>query len=101
MRQPRLQVYEAPMCCSSGACGPKVDPALVRFSNDLDWLRKQGVVVERFNLSSQPAAFARQECVREALSREGNVCLPLILVDGVVVSRSSYPTRSRLMEFTG
>jgi hypothetical protein len=59
-----------------GVCGPKVDPELVRFSSDLDWLRKKGVVVERFNLSSHTAEFAREERVREALPREGNDCLP-------------------------
>jgi hypothetical protein len=67
----------------------------------LDWLRKQGVEVERFNLSSHPGAFARNERVREALSKEGNDCLPLILVDGSIISRGIYPSRSRLMEFKG
>ena len=101
MKTVKLQVYDPPMCCSSGVCGPKVDPDLVRFSGDLDWLKKQGVKAERFNLSSHPAAFARQEVVREALGKEGNECLPLILVDGTIVSRGTYPSRSELMEFVG
>jgi len=101
MQQTKLQVYEPPMCCSSGICGPKVDPDLVRFSSDLDWLRKKGVVVERFNLSSHTAEFAREERVAEALNREGNKCLPLILVDGVIVSRGSYPLRGELLQFIG
>lgn len=100
MKQSRLQVFDPPMCCSSGVCGPNVDPELVRFSQDLDWLRKQGVDVERFNLASHPAAFAQQECVREALSKEGGNCLPLILVDGSIISRGTYPSRSTLMEIT-
>ena len=101
MKPKKLQVFDPPMCCSSGVCGPKVNPDLVRFSRDLGWLRKQGVEVERFNLSSHPAAFAQQECVREALSKEGNECLPLILADGLIVSRGVYPSRSELMEFAG
>jgi hypothetical protein len=101
MKHSKLQVFDPPMCCSSGVCGPKVDPDLVRFSADLDWLKKQGVEVERFNLSSHPAAFARQEVVREALTKEGNDCLPLVLVDGAIVSRGTYLSRDELVKFSG
>jgi len=94
-------VYDPPMCCSSGVCGPNVNPELVRFSNDVDWLRKQGVEVERYNLSSHPAAFAEQEAVREALKNEGNGCLPLIVVNDRIVSNRIYPTRSDLMKLSG
>ncbi|HOL94603.1 MAG TPA: arsenite efflux transporter metallochaperone ArsD [bacterium] len=97
----KIQVYDPPMCCSNGVCGPNVDPDLVRFSHDLDWLQRQGVEVERFNLSSHPAAYARNEVVREALSKEGSACLPLILMDGTIVSRGAYPSRSDMMAFTG
>jgi arsenite methyltransferase len=55
-----LQVFDPPMCCSSGVCGPSVDPRLPRFAADLDWLRNQGVQVERFNLAHQPQAFVAQ-----------------------------------------
>lgn len=101
MKQSKLQVFDPPMCCSSGVCGPNVNPDLVNFSSDLDWLRAKGVKVERYNLSSNPAAFAQEESVREALTKEGNDCLPLILVDGTIVSRGKYPSRSNLMELTG
>ena len=97
----RLHVYDPPMCCSSGACGLEVNPDLVRFSRDLDWLRQQGVEVERYSLSSHPAAFAQQPAVREALKNEGNDCLPLIVVNGTIVSKGTYPTRSDLMKLSG
>ncbi len=38
-----LQVFDRPMCCSTGVCGPSVDPVLPRFAADLDWLKGQGV----------------------------------------------------------
>ncbi len=31
----RIQVYDPAMCCSTGVCGPEVDPVLVRFATDL------------------------------------------------------------------
>jgi hypothetical protein len=38
-------------------CGPEVDGDLVRFAADLDWLKKQGVAVERYNVAQEPGAF--------------------------------------------
>jgi arsenite methyltransferase len=97
----KLEVFDPPMCCSTGVCGPKVDPVLVRFSADLHWLVNQGIAVERYNLSQQPQAFAANAAVKAALSEHGNTCLPLILLDGAAVSRGSYPTRQELARMAG
>ena len=87
----KLAIYDPPMCCSTGVCGPAVDPVLPRITADLDWLKRQGVQVERYNLAQQPQAFASNPTVMAALREHGNDCLPLILVDGRVVSRGTYP----------
>ena len=42
-----IQVYDKPMCCSTGICGPSVDPVLPRFAADLDALKYAGHTVER------------------------------------------------------
>lgn len=91
-----IQVYDKPMCCSTGMCGPSVDPVLPRFAADLDWLKAQGHQVERYNLGQQPQAFIQNSAVHQLLSTEGTRCLPLILVDGRVVSRGGYPSRAML-----
>ncbi len=101
MSNARLQVYEPPMCCSSGVCGPEVDPELLRFARDVDWLSQQGIAVERFSLSQRPAEFARQQCVRDALAADGGACLPLVVADGTIVSRGKYPSRGEMMAFAG
>lgn len=97
----KIQVFDPPMCCSTGACGPSVDPGLVRFAADVDWLKRQGVEVERQNLAQQPAAFANTPAVKEALGKEGLGCLPLILVDGRVMGKGRYPTRDVLAGLAG
>jgi arsenite methyltransferase len=51
----KVQVYDPPMCCSSGVCGPEVDPTLVRFNADFHWLANQGIAVERYNPAQQPS----------------------------------------------
>ena len=91
-----LRVFDPAMCCSTGVCGPSVDPDLARFAADLDWLKKQGVTVERYNLSSQPGAFASTAAVRDALTARGNEVLPLVLVDDRIAVEGSYPSRETL-----
>ncbi|MFM8496711.1 MAG: arsenic metallochaperone ArsD family protein [Planctomycetia bacterium] len=80
-------MFDKPMCCSSGACGPEVDPVLGRCSADLVWLTRQGVEVERLHPAPHPEAFAGSEIVRRELDAHGAACLPVVAVDGTVVSR--------------
>ncbi len=98
---PTVRVFDPPMCCSTGVCGPSVDPELARFSADLDWLKKQGVQVERYNLSQQPGAFANDIAVSVALKAKGNGCLPMVLVDGRVAVEGAYPSRETLAAIAG
>jgi 2-polyprenyl-3-methyl-5-hydroxy-6-metoxy-1,4-benzoquinol methylase len=96
-----VEVYDPAMCCSTGVCGPSVDPVLPRFAADLDWLARKGVNVTRFNLAQEPKAFTTNSAVKAALSKEGTSCLPLISVNGAVVSKGSYPDRAALAGWTG
>jgi AhpD family alkylhydroperoxidase len=97
----RLDVYDPAMCCSTGVCGPAVEPALVRFAADVKWLEEQGGEVRRFNLAQNPAAFVENETVRQALTEKGEAALPLVLAGGQVVASGAYPERSRLAEAAG
>lgn len=95
-----IQVFDKPMCCSTGVCGPDVDPVLPRFAADLQWLKSQGHDVQRFNLAQQPEAFIQNDEVHRLLATQGTQCLPLIVVDGRIVSQQSYPARDLLALWT-
>jgi hypothetical protein len=96
----RVEVFDPAMCCSTGVCGPEVDPALVRFAADLEWLGQQGVAVSRHNLSQDPAAFVASDLVKRALEDNGVECLPVVLVDGRVLTMGAYPSRDQLAKRT-
>jgi hypothetical protein len=98
---PKVQVFDPPMCCATGICGPTVDRDLVRFASDLDWLKGQGVAVERFNLSQQPGVFAGDADVRVVLEAKGEAGLPLVRVDGELRSSGAYPSREELAAWAG
>lgn len=89
------------MCCSTGVCGPAVDPALVRFAADIEWLKQQGIEVGRCNLTQQPRAFAANPLVTETIKQQGMGCLPLVLVEGQIAFSAAYPTRRQLAERLG
>lgn len=97
----KIQVYDPAMCCSTGVCGPGIDPALPRVAADLEWLKSKGVEIERYNLAQDIAAFTSNQTVKEALNSQGTKCLPMTLVDGRVVWQGEYPTREQLANLTG
>ncbi len=96
-----LEIYDPPMCCSSGVCGPAVNPALITFAADLEWLQGKGVEVRRFNLAQEPAAFAANPLVKEKLAVSLIACLPMILLDDRLMSHSVYPSRRELAVWAG
>ncbi len=96
-----LQVFDKPMCCSTGVCGRKVDPVLPRFAADLAWLKDQGVSVGRYYLAQQPQAFVPPEDVKDAIREGHEHALPLVRVDGRIVSRGAYPSREQLAGWCG
>jgi arsenite methyltransferase len=91
-----VQVYDKPMCCSTGVCGPDIDPRLPQFAADLEWLKSQGHHVERYNLAQQPQAFIENKSIHQLLSTEGTDSLPVVVIDGAIVSHKAYPTRDAL-----
>ncbi|MCL4115121.1 UNVERIFIED_CONTAM: hypothetical protein GTU68_017345 [Idotea baltica] len=97
----KVRIYDKAMCCSTGVCGPQIDPVLPKFAADLDWLKEHGNDVLRFNLAQDPAEFAKNSTVQQMLNDEGVDCLPLVIVDDRIVSRSAYPSRENLAMWTG
>jgi arsenite methyltransferase len=97
----KVEVYDKPMCCSTGVCGPEVDPVLPRFAADLEWLKSQGHHVERFNLAQQPEAFLRNPQVQQLVVVQGVKSLPIVVMDGRIVSRGRYPSRDELAQWAG
>lgn len=93
-----IQVFDPAMCCSTGVCGPDVDPKLVQFAADLDGLKSAGVIVQRYNVSQTPGAFVENELVRATLAEKGEKALPLVLVNGKVAVTGRYPDCKELAQ---
>ena len=95
-----IEVFDPAMCCSTGVCGVDVDPLLAQFAADLKWIADQGVTVSRHNLGQDPAAFAANAAVVKEMEA-GMERLPVILLDGHVITTGLYPSRAQLAQKLG
>lgn len=97
-----LTVYDPALCCSSGVCGPSVDPALARFAGALKWVSAQpGVRVERYNLGQEPQAFVANAQVRSMLGNGGDKKLPFIFINDQLWLEGRYPSLDELLQVLG
>jgi acetyl esterase/lipase len=94
-----IQVYDPAMCCSSGVCGPDIDPILPQVAAFLHQLKEHGVAVDRFNLSQQPMAFVQNPEVKNLLQSEGTEALPLFFIDGQLALKGAYPDHDKRKEW--
>ena len=85
----------------TGMIGTWYGPDFERFEATLDWLETTGVVVEQFDPSTARKEVAKRPAVQQILSAEGDVCLPVILVNESVVSRGTYLSRAQLARAVG
>ncbi len=76
------------------------DPVLVQFADDLKWVEKYGVKVSRHNFGREPQTFAANPAVTKEMEA-GKNRLPVITVDGEVVSSGRYPSRQQLAQMLG
>lgn len=95
----KLEIYDPAMCCPTGVCGPSVDPELARVASALFLLEGKGFPIQRYNLGSEPNAFVTNEVVNQLLNKRGVEVLPIVLLDGKVVKKGTYPTNEELSEW--
>ncbi len=94
-----MQIFEPAMCCATGLCGVGVDPELLRISTVLNSLEKNGMKVERYNLTNAPMEFIKNNQVNEQLKAQGVDILPLTVLNGEIVITGRYPTNDEFVEY--
>ncbi|MBI5665914.1 MAG: arsenite efflux transporter metallochaperone ArsD [Nitrospirae bacterium] len=97
----KIEIYDPAMCCSSGLCGPSIDPVLVKMNEAVLALKKQGVEVVRYNLAQQPKEFMANKTVADLLHRNGKKALPVTMVNGAVYKCGEYPSYEDLCSKLG
>ncbi len=96
-----LEIFDPPMCCPGGMCGPAIDPALLDINEAILKLKKEydgRMTIERYLLSQQGQKFMQAPEVIAALKREGVSVLPITMVNGKLLKQKSYPTYDELKQ---
>lgn len=88
----KLEIFEPPLCCPTGVCGPAPDPALAKLQQNILRWKKAGIAVERLAINQAPQRFMENRTVVDLLTREGREVLPIALLDGKVICKGRYPT---------
>lgn len=75
----RIEVYDPAMCCSTGVCGPSVDPNLTRVASAVYSLEQKNYYITRFNLANDPSAFVETKRKNQILHEKGPEAIPVTL----------------------
>ncbi len=97
-----IEIFDPPMCCPGGICGPAIDPALLDVNEAILKIKKQSegqVQIERYLLTQQATKFLQNPEVLELLHSQGTAALPVTAVNGKVVRQKSYPTYDDLQSY--
>ncbi|MGG7058378.1 arsenite efflux transporter metallochaperone ArsD [Clostridium nigeriense] len=92
----KMIIFDPAMCCSTGVCGPSVNPELLRISTTVNNLNNKGILVERYNLTSNPQIFVDNKTINELLMKKGVDVLPVTMLEGKIVKVGSYLTNEEI-----
>ncbi len=89
---PRVEIFDPPLCCPTGLCGPAIDPVLLDVNEMVLKLKGQGVTVERYLMTQQPQAFLNNAEVYRLVREQQLAALPITVVNGQVIKVGAYPS---------
>jgi len=87
-----VEIFDPPMCCPTGICGPTIDQALLDLNEMVMALQSQGVSVARYQMTSHPNAFLGNAEVMKLVREQQMAALPITVVRGKVVKTKTYPS---------
>ena len=97
----KMLIFEPAMCCPTGLCGPSIDPELFRLSTVINNLKKKGIIIERYNLSSNPQEFVNNKTINDLLNSKGMDILPAVVVEDEIVKTGGYPSNEEIAGYLG
>jgi hypothetical protein len=94
-----VELFDPPLCCPTGLCGPTLDQTLLDVNEMILALQAEGLAVARYQMTGQPQAFLSNPDVMRLVREKQMAALPIIVVRGQVVKVGAYPTLSEIKTF--
>ncbi|MCA0454846.1 MAG: arsenite efflux transporter metallochaperone ArsD [Chloroflexi bacterium] len=92
----QVEIFDPPMCCPTGLCGPTLDQTLLDVSEMLLALKAANVSVERYQMTSHPNIFIQNSEVMRLVRERQMEALPITVVQGRVIKVGAYPTLAEI-----
>src|ERR1035437_11131583 len=86
-----VEIFDPPMCCPTGLCGPTLDQTLLDLYEMILSLQKEGYQVERYQMASHPQAYLSNPEVMRLVREKQMAALPIIVVRGKIIAEGNYP----------
>lgn len=87
---PDIEIFDPPMCCPTGICGPTLDQTLLDVNELILTFQSEGLRVERYQMT-HPTAFLANTDVMRLVREKELAALPITIVRGNVVKVGAYP----------
>lgn len=91
-----VEIFDPPMCCPTGLCGPALDQTLLDLNEMLLALQSEGITVQRYQMTSSPQAFLSNPEVMSLVREKQMEALPITAVHGTVIKVGEYPTLAEI-----
>ena len=89
-----VEIFEPPMCCPTGLCGPVQDQTLLDLLETVRSLESSGVKIARYQPNTNPTAFTNHAAVRA----RSTAALPITVVNGRVVKSGAYASLEEIQD---
>jgi Arsenical resistance operon protein ArsD len=87
-----VEIFDPPLCCPTGLCGPVLDTTLVDLGEAINALQADGRTVVRHMMTADPQAFMRNREVYQLIRERQLAALPITVVRGQIVKTDAYAT---------
>ena len=91
-----VELFDPPMCCPTGLCGPTLDQTLLDINEMILALQAEGLTVARYQMTGQPQAFLSNPDVMRLVREQQMAALPITAVRGQVIKVGAYPTLTEI-----
>ena len=91
-----VEIFDPPMCCPTGLCGPVLDQTLLDVNEMILTLQSRGYTVTRYQMASDPNAFLNNPGVMDLVKKNQIAALPITVVNGNLFKSGAYPAISEV-----
>lgn len=93
-----MEIFDPPVCCPTGTCGPTQDQTLLDVNEMIVTLESEGFHIERYQMTTHPEVFLNNSDVMRLVNEKKTNALPITVIRGKLVSEGKYITLSEVRQ---